>query len=98
MTIYNYTAVKNGKEIVKGKIDASDERDARTKVRALGFLPTKIEQDISSTNNTEKAKDVNPKEEKKKIPSLGLQDKIDFTSTMQILAKAPTSQKECHDP
>lgn len=87
MTIYNYVALKNGKEIVKGKIDANDDRDAREKIRGLGFLPTKIDVD-KSTVESDKSKDSKNKDQKRKIASLGLQDKIDFTSTMQILAQS----------
>ena len=83
MTIYNYTALKNNKEIVKGKIEADDTRSAREKVRELGFLPTKIEEEKKEVvaQNTDNSK-------KRKMATLGLQDKIDFTSTMQILAQS----------
>ena len=83
MTIYNYTALQNNKEIVKGKIEADDTRSAREKVRELGFLPTKIEEEKKEVvaQNTDNSK-------KRKMATLGLQDKIDFTSTMQILAQS----------
>ena len=43
MTIYNYTAIKDGtSEIVKGKVEADDLREARAAVRQLGFTPTNI--------------------------------------------------------
>ena len=42
MAIYNYEALKNGKEVVKGKVEAEDIREARDNVRKLGFLPTKV--------------------------------------------------------
>ena len=43
MTIYNYTAIKDGtSEIVKGKVEADDLREARAAVRQLGFNPTNI--------------------------------------------------------
>lgn len=41
MTIYNYIALKNNKDIVKGKVDAADLREARESIRKLGFIPTK---------------------------------------------------------
>ena len=87
MAIYNYVALKNGKEVVKGKIEATSDRDARDKVRGLGFLPTKVEEE-KGTEDANKAKDSKKAAGKKKIASLGLQDKIDFTSTMQILAQS----------
>ena len=42
MAIYNYEALKDGKEIVKGKVEAEDLREAKDNVRKLGFMPTKI--------------------------------------------------------
>ena len=82
MTIFNYTALKDGtSEIVKGKVEADDMREARAAVRALGFTPTNIVEEQAVK-----------KEEKKKptgrMPKLGLHDQIDFTSTLQILSAA----------
>ena len=43
MTVYNYTAIKDGtNELVKGKVEADDLREARAAVRRLGFTPTNI--------------------------------------------------------
>ncbi len=85
MTIYNYMALKNNKEIVKGKIEASSIREARENIRKLGFLPTKVEEDhVKGTNDAAALKA--PK--KGKIAKLGLQDRIDFTSTLQILVQS----------
>ena len=42
MAIYNYIALKDNKDIVKGKIEASNLKEARDNVRKLGFLPTKV--------------------------------------------------------
>lgn len=80
MAVYNYIALKNNKDIVKGKIEADSLRSARENVRKLGFLPTKIyEETQAKTEN---------KVEAKKVQVLGLQDKIEFTSTFQILAQS----------
>lgn len=80
MAVYNYVALKNNKDVVKGKVEATTVREARENVRKLGFLPTKIyEETQGATEN---------KVEAKKIQKLGLQDKIDFTSTFQILAQS----------
>lgn len=85
MTIYNYMALKNNKEIVKGKIEASSIREARENIRKLGFLPTKVEEDhVKGTNDAAAGKAA----KKGKIAKLGLQDRIDFTSTLQILAQS----------
>lgn len=86
MTIYNYTALKNNKEIVKGKIEAASPREARENVRKLGFLPTKIEEERSK--NQVDPKEVDNAAKKGKVAKLGLQERIDFTSTLQILAQS----------
>lgn len=82
MTIYNYVALKNNKDIVKGKVEGSSLKEARENVRKLGFLPTKIYEE--SKNTSENKVEV----EAKKIRKLSLQDLIDFTSTFQILAQS----------
>ena len=86
MTIYNYTALKNNKEIVKGKIEASTPREARDNIRKLGFIPTKVEEERSKIQQD--AKDAAKNIKKGKVSKLGLQEKIDFTSTLQILAQS----------
>ena len=85
MAIYNYIALKNAKDIVKGKVEATDLREARDSIRKLGFIPTKVyEEKSKEEENAEKNKDI-PKGQVKK---LGLQDRMDFTSTLQILAQS----------
>lgn len=80
MTIYNYIALKNNKDVVKGKIEASTLREARENVRKLGFLPTKIYEEQKAGTEA--------KVEAKRLQNLSLQEKIDFTSTFQILAQS----------
>ena len=85
MAIYNYVALKNNKDIVKGKVEAEDLRDAREKVRSLGFLPTKVyEEKLGSDNKKEAAVSVKGGQMK----TLGLSEKMEFTSTLQILAQS----------
>lgn len=80
MTVFNYIALKNNKDIVKGKIEANNLKEARDNVRKLGFLPTKIYEESKAASEN--------KVEVKKLQNLGLQDRIDFTSTFQILAQS----------
>lgn len=84
MAIYNYIALKNNKDIVKGKVEAGDLREARANIKKLGFLPTKVYEEKSK----EEEKEASVKVKGGKIQKLGLQDRMDFTSTMQILAQA----------
>lgn len=83
MTIYNYIALRNNRDIVKGKVDAEDLRAARESIRKLGFIPTKV---YEEKTQKEEKKDLN--QQKSQMKKLGLQDKIDFTSTLQILAQS----------
>lgn len=85
MTIYNYIALKNNKDIVKGKVNAEDLREARESIRSLGFIPTKVyEEKTKGEEDDEKKTEVKGG----KIKKLGLQDRMDFTSTLQILAQS----------
>lgn len=84
MAIYNYIALKNNKDIVKGKVDAEDLRAARESIRKLGFIPTKVYEESKEGEKTGKSDKVHGG----KVHRLGLQDRIDFTSTLQILAEA----------
>lgn len=85
MTIYNYIALKNNKDIVKGKVNAEDLREARENIRSLGFIPTKVyEEKTKGEEDSEKKTEVKGG----KIKKLGLQDRMDFTSTLQILAQS----------
>lgn len=80
MAVFNYVALKNNKEIVKGKVEATTLKEARENVRKLGFLPTKIYEEAKAATEN--------KIEAKQIQKLGLEDRIDFTSTFQILAQS----------
>ncbi len=82
MAIYNYVALKNNKDIVTGKVEAESLRDARDSVRKLGLLPTKV------TEENLKKDDQKVDNSPGTMKSLGLQDRIEFTSTLQILAQS----------
>jgi len=74
MPIYTYQALKQGKEIVKGEVTASNLKDARDVVRKMGLVPTKI------TEYTDPSlKKIG------RISKLSLGEKIEFISTLQIL-------------
>lgn len=77
MPIYNYNALKQGKEMVSGQITATSLKDARDIIRKMGLVPTKI----NEINET-KFKSIN------KTFSLSLNEKIDFISTLQILLQS----------
>ena len=74
MPIYTYTALKQGKEVVRGEITASNLKDAREVIRKMGLVPTQVNE--YSDAKAKKAA---------KISTLSLSEKIDFISTLQIL-------------
>lgn len=84
MPIYSYTALKHGKEIVKGEVTASNLKDARDVVRKMGYIPTKIEEYVDKSKN----------KFKRQLSHISLADKIDFTSTLQILLSSGISAVE----
>ena len=86
MTIFGYVALKNNRDIVKGKVEANDLRSAREAIRQLGFIPTKVFEEKSKPVIDEKA--VRKEFDVAKMKKLGLGDKINFTSTLQILAQS----------
>ena len=74
MPIYSYSALKQGKEVVKGEVTASNLKDARELIRKMGLVPTKINEYSDA-----KAK------KGARISNLSLAEKIDFISTLQSL-------------
>lgn len=77
MPIYSYTALKAGKEVVRGEVTASNLKDARDVIRKMGLVPTKI----NEFNDAKQKKAV-------AISDLSLSEKIDFISTLQILLQS----------
>lgn len=87
MPIYNYVALKDGKEIVKGKIDALTSKEARSLISKMGLIPTRIF-DSSQRSQEELAKLQQADDRKKvRLKKLSMRERIDFTKTMQILTK-----------
>lgn len=78
MAIFSYTALKNNKTIVKGNIEAQDASQARRKLRDMSLTPTSI---VDSTQSKKGGK----KSNKGLVQALSLREKIDFTSTLEIL-------------
>ena len=77
MPIYSYEALKQGKQIIKGEITASNLKDARDILRNMDLVPTKINEYVE-----QKAK------KSHRIGTLSLKEKIDFISTLQILLQS----------
>ena len=84
MTVFNYKALKNNKDVINGKIEAAGINEAREAIRKLGYTPISIVNEKQDQN----ARSKRAKVALATIPNLSLQDKIDFTSTMQILVQS----------
>ncbi len=80
MPLFAYIALKNNKTIVRGKIEADDIKAAREGIKKIGLLPTKI---IDETNKNASEQVI--KLAKANLKPMSLKDKIEFTSTLQIL-------------
>lgn len=86
MAKYKYNALKSNNNIINGEIEASNPREAREKIRELGFLPTKIylEQSLESQQSSDLiSKEVNSSQIN--VSHLSLQEKIMFTSELEVL-------------
>lgn len=85
MALYSYVALK-GQNLVKGKIDAENSRQARAKIRTMGLVPTKLYEE----NKSDEKESTGGKQQQKpsEVKALSLQDRIDFTSVFQILASS----------
>ena len=88
MSQFYYKALKHQKEIVTGYVEADNVKEARSKVRGLGFLPTNIYEEF-----VEPTKSVKVNSSKKKY-RLSLADKIMFTSELQTLLSSSISTLE----
>lgn len=80
MPIYSYTALKN-KDVIKGTLEASNHKEARDLIRKMGYIPTKILETGKGGSNENKV-------EYRKINKLKLSERVEFTSTFQILVQS----------
>ena len=80
MPIYSYTALKN-KDVIKGTLEASNHKEARDLIRKMGYIPTKIMETVKGGSKENKI-------EYKKINKLKLGERVEFTSTFQILVQS----------
>lgn len=85
MPVYNYVGLNKKGEVVKGKVEAENPKAARQSVKELGFLPTKITTDSSSSSGVQ---DKVQAKTKRSLQSLTLKEKMDFTSTFLTLNRA----------
>ncbi len=80
MPTFNYIAMKKNKSQIKGKIEALNIQGARLAIRKMGLMPVKITEDAELTVKEKKAA-----AKKNELPEISLKNKINLTSTLQIL-------------
>lgn len=82
MATYTYTALKDNKTTITGRIEAHDVAEARRKIRAMNLLPTSI---IDAEQAEAKKNPLSSIANSGKVTALSLKEKIDFTSTLEML-------------
>ena len=84
MAIYNYVGLNKKGELVKGKVEGEDVKEARHAVKDLGYVPTKISVESGGSS----VESVDPKKVSGVLQSLTLQERLDFTSTFLTMNRA----------
>ena len=82
MATYTYTALKDNKITVSGRIEAHDVAEARRKIRSMNLLPTSI---VDTEAQEAKKFGLSSIANSGKVTALSLKEKIDFTSTLEML-------------
>ena len=78
MAVFTYSAFKKSSNVVvKGRIDAADAADARKKIKDMELTPISVT--VDDSKDAKKGFSINL------VTSLSLREKIDFTSTLEIL-------------
>ena len=89
MVRYQYSALKNNKEVITGELDANSLREARQEIRDLGFTPLKVfEPDLENSSLEDEGGNAGG------ISFLSLSDKILFVSELQVMIGSGISMLE----
>lgn len=96
MALFDYEALKNGKERVHGKIEANSEREAKDLLRKQDLMPIKLNEKgaVKSVNQIKAPVKKKQPKKKAKLKKLSTRDKIDFTSILYTFSKAGISLVE----
>lgn len=81
MPTYNYKALKRGRDVVKGTLEAADSKEARDKIRKMGLVPMDIVDVSQGSAGKSAAGDA-------RIVPMSLNERIEFISTLQILLQS----------
>jgi len=80
MVKYQYRALKNNKDVINGEMEALSPRDARDKIRDLGYTPLEITEETLDIHNIE-----DDAGNEGGVEFLSLSDKILFISELQVM-------------
>ncbi len=95
MAKFFYNALKNNNQIIKGEIEAANYREAREKIRELGFVPTKVYTEVTEqTSFDASSSQYNYLSGAENVTFLSLDDKILFTSELEVLLSSGISVLE----
>jgi len=78
MPNFSYKALRDDRSTVMGAVEAVDVTEARRLIKGMGLTPLTVTQESATKEKANKPG-------KKIISSLSLREKIDFTSTLEIL-------------
>lgn len=89
MVFFDYEALKDGKERVRGRLDAISDKEAREILRKQDLVPLRLSE-VGSVQTIDKIRaDAKKKKPKKtSVKSLSLRETIDFTNMLYTLSKA----------
>ena len=95
MAFYNYEAIKNGNERIRGKLEAISEKEARELLRRQDLLPVRLVE-VGGVKSGTPAPTFKKKKPSKTrhVRSLNMREKIDFTNIMYTFSKAGLSLVE----
>ncbi|OGI03964.1 MAG: hypothetical protein A2Y25_01025 [Candidatus Melainabacteria bacterium GWF2_37_15] len=96
MAFFDYEALKDGKERIRGKLEATSEKEARELLRRQDLLPLRL-YEVGSVKTIDNIRLGNLKKKtikRKKVNKLGMRDKIDFTNIMYTFSKSGISLVE----
>lgn len=103
MPLYEYKALKSGREIVTGLLEASSSKEARESLRKMNLQPVSLSEQketggkkstgVATAGNSKTTRQI---DKSKPIPvsNISIRDKIDFTNTLSIFVKTGISLVE----
>jgi len=98
MPIYLYRAKKGPDEVIEGKIEAPDEKEALEKISQLGYIPTKLEVYAGHVKKTSLSKPLRFKIKYRQITIFSRRLASLLKSGVPILSSLAILQEQSEDP